>query len=351
MKRLLSILLALVVSVSDLSLVASAKTVVRCGTVAPEVPYPVITALGDSASSGFGLPDYQRRGELVLFGERIENSYPDLVAKELGAETLYPYGVSGIRSADLRFLLDPDYAPDAILKKNMGIFSEGWITPEHLEELRPAYQKAVEDADLILLDIGFDDIWIPTIATIYNIAEYGRPKNYNYEETVRQKVEQYGSTKVVLQNAWAYLKGFALHPTQWVSFWVQWDTAVLKFLTDFTVNYEAIVKRIYQFNPDVTVVALGSYNPCAGWSLLVGDQSIEHVIQPYYDLLNAEKGKLTTLYPNYHYVSVRDIDMINNRRTLPLYENITLDESGFNPHPTEAGHRTIADLILKELQK
>ena len=58
----------------------------------------VVTSLGDSASSGFGLPDYNRHGKQILYGERIKDSYPDLVTKALGARTLHPYGISGIRT-------------------------------------------------------------------------------------------------------------------------------------------------------------------------------------------------------------------------------------------------------------
>ncbi len=41
--------------------------------------------------------------------------------------------------------------------------------------------------------------------------------------------------------------------------------------------------------------------------------------------------------------------MINNTATIPLLENLTLDDSGFNPHPTLKGHRMIADAILERI--
>ena len=134
----------------------------------------IVTSLGDSASSGFGLPDYNRHKKQILYGERIRDSYPDLVTRALGARTLHPYGISGIRTYDLRFLLDNNFKADYILKDVMGYMSDYVITEKHLKELRPAYQKAVKESDVILLDVGFDDIWIPTIACVYDIAEDGR---------------------------------------------------------------------------------------------------------------------------------------------------------------------------------
>lgn len=345
-KRIVSLLLAALMMGSCLTVFASAKNQSLSKLRASEKKASVYTALGDSASSGFGLPDYSRRGTLVLFGERIQDSYPDLVAKELGADVLYPYGVSGIRTTELRFLLDQHYDGDDILDGQIVTLSDGLISRGVLEQQRPNYMKAVKEADVITLDIGFDDIWMPTIACIYDIAEDGRYHG-DPEKTIRQKIEEYGSAQVVLDNVLHYLIGFASNPLKWAHYWLSWERAIEKWATDFFVNYAAIVKQIYKLNPDVTVLALGCYNPCKGWGIGSGDNSIEHVIQPYYDLINAEKEKYTTLYPNYYYVDTRGTELITMKSTLPFYENVTLDDSGFNPHPTAEGHRMLADRILK----
>ena len=340
MKRLIALCLTLIMALSCCSIAANA---------AARSKYPVYTALGDSASSGFGLPDYQQHNSIVVYGQRIKNSYPDLLAKKLNCSRMYPYGVSGIRTTELRYLLDNSYHGDYIMERDMPVMSNGKISRAVLKPKRAEYQKAVRDADLITLDIGFDDIWIPTIACIYDIADDGRFDNADVGKTISEKVAEYGSAEVVIDNAFSYLHAWLRDPLRWVEYWNDWALTVTKWLNDFTINYNAIVHTIYRLNPDVTVIALGSYNPCVGWDILPGDHAIEHVVQPYYDYINAKKTVAEAEYKTYHYVEIRDIDLINKKTTLPLYENLTLDGSGFNPHPTEKGHQQICDAILHKL--
>lgn len=309
----------------------------------------IVTSLGDSASSGFGLPDYNRHKKQILYGERIRDSYPDLVTRALGARTLHPYGISGIRTYDLRYLLDNNFRADYILKDVMGYMSDYVITEKHLKQLRPKYQKAVKESDVILLDVGFDDIWIPTIACIYDIAEDGRFNKTEPRKTIQTKVKEMGAVRTIIDNAIHYLIGFAGNPHKWVSYWLQWDITCLKWATDYFINYDAIIKQIYKLNPDVTLVSVGCYNPTTNWSILPGDRSLEHALQPYYDIINSQKQKWEAFYDSYYYVELRNIPMINNTATIPLLENLTLDDKGFNPHPTLQGHRMIANAILKRI--
>lgn len=341
-KKIVSVVMAVLMTVSVFAFSASAAT--KSGK-----RYRVITALGDSASSGYGLPDYQKYGQTVIYEKRIANSYPDLLAKDLGAEKLYPYGVSGIRTTELRYLLDNNYYGDILMDRDMPKMSNDVIKREKLKELKPLYQNAVKQSDLVTLDIGFDDIWIPTIACIYDIADDGIFNQLDPEKTIADKVAKYGSTRVVIENALSYLIAWYTHPAKWVYYWDSWATTVARWLADFYIQYEHIVDQIYYLNPQVTVVAVGCYNPCEEWSIFPGDKAIGHTIQPYYDILNAYKRRFTSRYPTYHYVSARNVDIITKYVQLPLYENLTLDDSGFNPHPTEVGHRDIEQRILREL--
>lgn len=340
MKKLLAALMSLTLVLSCCSIAASA---------AERSKYPVYTALGDSASSGFGLPDYAQYQSLVVYGKRIKGSYADLLAESLGCSKVYPYGVSGIRSSELRYLLDNTYHGDYILDRDMPTMSNGMITRDILKPKRSEYQKAVREADLITLDIGFDDIWVPTIACIYDIAADGRFDNADAGKTISEKVAEYGSAEVVLDNAFSYLRAWLSNPIKWAYYWDSWALTVTKWVADFSINYNSIVRAIYRLNPDVTVIALGCYNPCSGWDILPDDRAIEHLVQPYYDYVNAQKTAAEAEYRTYHYVELRNVDLINKKTTLPLYENLTLDGSGFNPHPTEKGHQQICDAILSEL--
>ena len=167
---------------------------------------------------------------------------------------------------------------------------------------------------------------------------------------MQQLVKKYGSYRTVAYNALAYLIGFASTPLKWADFWVEWDEAIIKWLTDYQRNYNAIVARIYELNPDVTVVSMGFYNPIVNWDIIPNDKAWEHAVQPYYDMLNATKKKFVGIYKNYYFVDERDVEVINNKATLPMLENLTMDDSGFNPHPNAEGHKTIANRIIKVLK-
>ncbi len=345
MKRILSILLAAVLFLST----GTAAVYAKSNEEKKHKQFEVYTALGDSASSGYGLEDYAKYGSLVVFNKRIKGSYVDLLGKDVGAKTVHPLGVSGIRTSELLYLLNDKYHGDYMLDSTMGTLSNGVITRQNLKPLKKQYQQAVKDADLITLDIGFDDIWVPTIGCIYDIAEDGRWDGDDAEKTVADLIEQYGSLEVVIENVISYLFAWYSHPQKWAYYWDKWVLTVTKWAADFKVFYGAIVDTIFELNPDVTLVAVGCYNPCNNWDIIPGDRSIEHTIQPYYDLINSEKKSYQIKYDNYHYVSLRNVETITKGTTLPLYEYLTLDDSGFNPHPTPDGHKDIEARILKVL--
>ena len=51
-----------------------------------------------------------------------------------------------------------------------------------------------------------------------------------------------------------------------------------------------------------------------------------------------------------YYADVTDYEMImKNQITIPMYEFMSMDDSGFNPHATLAGNQYMADKILEVL--
>lgn len=94
MKKLISVLLSLVIMTSALLGITASAAGKKKSKPNYYGKYKTITCLGDSASSGYGLEDYQQYDRLVVWKTRIEGSYPDLVADDSGAEKLYSYGTS-----------------------------------------------------------------------------------------------------------------------------------------------------------------------------------------------------------------------------------------------------------------
>ncbi len=344
MRKVVSIVMALVLALTTLSVAAFAY-------VPRKETYDHVVVMGDSISAGYSLPDYVRHNKMILYDTTVEGAYPKIVADELHAKEFDNLAIAGSRAADFRYLLDENPHADWVLKDGSPRFSGGEISKEVLDGYRPMYQEKVADADFIILDVGYNNIWLPTITCIYDIAAGGRylgtPKN------LLAAIDKYGSTAVVIDNAMSYLRSWYRHPARWALFLAEWTSAVEKWMFDYQKDYHAVMKDIYRLNPDATVICSGMYNPFHDWDLVnsMDDNALEDALQPYINLFNAQKQNEAYNYKgNAIYVDMTGIPTISDKKTVPLYERMSTDDSGFNPHPTEEGHRMMAERVLKALK-
>ena len=56
----------------------------------------VYTSLGDSIAGGFGLKDYNKYGQTLIYGHVIQGAYPTLLASKLGANQFNAFAISGL---------------------------------------------------------------------------------------------------------------------------------------------------------------------------------------------------------------------------------------------------------------
>ena len=322
---------------------------------------------------------------MVVTDKRIRGSYPDLVASWTGAR-LTPLCYPGYTSACLRYELDYSYTMRQVDLDQLSNFTFGAYDKAWLDNHRGTFQNAVRYADLITLDIGVNDSWYSTIATIYEIAEYGYIVGSDPRGTLDQELAKYGSLTTVIRNAMYYLAGFAENPQLWAQFWSWWFDNIITYFTSYQANYDAIVKNIFRLNPNTTLVALGTCNSFKYLNLTPGTASGSYKITlnaggpvkmelPFVGLVTLPDSiHLTTNpialtsqtlydicyepirksfvkdYPGqYYYVEVPDAELIGNHFTIPMYEFSSLDDSGFNPHPTAAGHYYMATQIVSVL--
>lgn len=320
--------------------------------------YKVYTSLGDSCGSGFGLPEYNAAGKFVQYGRRITGAYPDLVANAVRAKKLNQMCVPDFRTNELRFLLDNGNQGDWILETQAWNMTLGGYNKEVLKSWRPAYQKAVKQADLITLDIGVNDTWFDLIAWVYSVKQDGLVSGYP-QGTLEQELATYGPDVTIQRNVQAFLNAIFTRPGNLPTYAGTWLDMIIKYLTDFYNNYRAIVKQIYALNPDVTIVALSSYNPYKAWSVgnagpIVGGgyTALNLIYQPMLNTMNQFKQSFETEYRGqYYYVDVTQTELFcDTHPFLSLYENTTMyGNSGFNPHPTPAGHQYEASKIIEAL--
>lgn len=334
-KRIVSIVLALVlmVSVVSVSAYAATATTVR--------QYKVYASLGDSIAGGFSMPDYnaQANGQYVVGKIRVKGSYPDLLADDVLSTTFYPLAQPGFRTAEIRLMLDNSYDGDLITEKYVGELSNTTAySLKSLKSQRKEYQTKIAKADLITLDCGFNDTWLPLEASALQIRD-DLNENSTYEEILLEEAEKYGSIGAALAQGEKYLKAM-LHSPKYVAIITN---NIYKVFADFRTNYKAIIDRIYTLNPDVTVVAVACYNPFKDWSIAGTSLTVGDFVQPLYDEMNEYKASFVDTYGSkYKMAYVNDVEV----RTTSIPSN---GVSGFDPHPTEAGHKYIEKQILAVL--
>ena len=341
--RILSLVLSLVMMASVLSVFASAAT----ATTVKQ--YKTYLQLGDSISAGFGLTDYNNRlkGDQIILDNgsklkvqtRIKGSYADIVGTAVQATTMYPYACPGFRSSEVRMLVDPDYSgdwvtrSDAITELSMGAYDYDTIM-----QWKSYYQKAVKSADLITIDCGMNDTWFATVAAVLEISYALSGDDVN--DVLKDALDMFGTWDAVMDAVGDSLAKILEVPALVALL----ADGVYKFWVDFYINYQAIIDAIYELNPDVTVVSVGGYNSFKDWEL-----PIWVVIQPVYSIMNQWKQECGANYSNYYYADVSETEVIGTHTTLPLPSNLSLDDSGYNPHPTANGHKYMANQILSVL--
>jgi len=371
-------LIAIMVSALSVSAMAANRYDVK--------QYPVYVCLGDSVASGFGLPDYNRRGKVLVYRKNIQGSYGNLLSKDVGAKRYYPCGYPGFTSAIFRYCLTDNYTPREWEINQLQNFSYNDYSPEVLNRERTHIRNAVAKADLITVDLGVNDTWYSTIALVYEIAKYGTVVGVDPRKTLAEELAIYGSWGTVARNAMYYLAGFAENPQLWATFWGWWVENLSTYFLQYQANFDAIMEGIFKLNPDVTVVNLASGNSFRCLSIIPGVRSgslklqwmdkpvqvdlpfvgtftlpnfvhvsenpIANVTGVMYDFFYEPIRQAWTVKKpgQVFYADVTDYEMImKNQITIPMYEFMSMDDSAFNPHATLAGNRYMADKILEVL--
>ena len=123
----------------------------------------IYTVLGDSIAAGYSLPGFVEDTKWKATWPVVEGSYPQYVGQAIGAKKIYQDAHIGLRSTDLRYLLCEDYPGDIAV---------GWrvpttdnyrtVDPAGLAEVRKQYLNHIKKADVITLNIGINDLTIPS---------------------------------------------------------------------------------------------------------------------------------------------------------------------------------------------
>ena len=266
---------------------------------AAEDDTPKYVSLGASNVNGYGLRGYipvdmdaaaldaNLKQQANVFGCGVETpgSYPVLVAEALGAD-LTQLAMSSMRAEELRFLLDDTYTGDAYTdwrfcdtanypEKNSAnwfvgagrlLAGDNTLEPEKaVAALRKAYKDAITEADYITVDIGVNNFGVyvsgklsdPTLNWENDLSLIDPALAANYEEGkayVKGLIAQYAP------EIDATLADMPLDMDDFV------DTLAYA-LVGFCTNFDVIMEKIHELNPDATVVAVSIQNLMAGLEL------------------------------------------------------------------------------------
>ena len=283
-KRSLALVLALVLmALCSVSAFAATKNNVK--------QYNIYLQLGDSVAVGFSQPGFDRTKHKV----RVAGTYGDLLAKDVKAKKFYPYAQMGFRSSEIRMLLDNSYNGDELTDTEVARATDGYATKANLKAQRKQYQAAVKKADLITIDVGLNDLWLPFV----------------------------GATD---QQLYEMPKAFVDYLTH--------------LYDDFEENYKVILKKIYKLNPDVKVVSVGTYNPSKHWGVFPVYWG--KVLDPMFQHMNDYKKSFTKVYgAKYKYADVSDTE--THTEYMVVWFGV------FDPHPTQKGYYYMEEQILKVL--
>ena len=334
--------------------------------------------LGDGLANHWHATDFTRLHE-------VQGTYASLIAKAVGASeadgTFHPYAQCAFRTVELLMVLDKNYKGDS--KELIDIsasMSNGSFSYENLLELQSSelYPEAIRNSNLVTLSIGANDIYVPILGTIMADlvkllveaeAAEGQPITEDEAlQTAAQAVAE--NNTAVFEHAAEYadqvelgeateaeqakamealddaggntgdvdtsdeasaLQAIAalmavismkdpLYPAKIASL-------ALKCEVNYRINYPKIVKRIFEINPNVTLVVPSYTLNYDGFGNLGG----------ILKLVFGEMNLFVKMQPNYngHVIHV----------TLPDKDLVFVD----NSHPDVPSHALIAETILKAL--
>jgi len=347
-----------------------------------------ITFMGDSISTGFGLPQSTKWSDELEQAEdgsyyyskrplgtnvRVPGSYISIVSEALGitaGDARYASGYvfnqarPGMRMIEELRLLDPEY--DAQMQSDD--YSTNWVlngytdmTPPELQYMYDHAAEEVAKSKVVVLHLGSNDVALAVTDTAPQRlqaildAEASGITVRALEERLKTVLENGGELSSVLLTAigWAEAIG-AVDETVAV-----FGSVILEAITGMFDTYAKLVERIYEINPDCTLVAVGLFN-CFK-DLNITDFDIfpgGKLIEPATILFNTYMQNLSP-YANsdeydYRYVDVTQINL-NGFSTSLLgalltgnSEQITM-ENATQVHPNAEGHQYVANQILAAL--
>ena len=199
------------------------------------------------------------------------NAYPALIKNALEEKTgrdvdLHQLAISSMRVEEVLWLLDDNFIPDEYMNWRF-TGGKSWFDMAHKaggrEALRVEYREYIANADVITVDLGWNNFGVYAFNNIMTILKEGGSRYWkapSFDSIINSdKVEEYYDLRdkvIEILNQSADLTGTAL------------SNDVIKMLADVLAyatlgacyNFDKVIEKIYELNPDANVVVINIQN-------------------------------------------------------------------------------------------
>jgi len=284
---------------------------------------PIYTCLGDSNSAAHGLDGWHENRVPV------PGAYHSIIAEELGYE-LKPFGSGGYRTSEIRYLIDPTYEMDWEYAK----ICNSNVTKEFMDTYKDAYFQAVVDADLITIQVGANDI----MGDALGFAFLGYDDPIQFFEDLKAKIPAESSIFSVIETLDSLVKALKLVTNLYNNIQAKYPV--------FREDWDAIIKRIYEVNPDVEIVVLSAVNSFGNVSFTGSPVKGGRIFDLPIAKLNNWIAYGSEWADTYKFVDVTDF----------RYTSLSMADPDFWAtylplvHPNGEQHRAIADRVIDVIE-
>ncbi|MDO4816170.1 MAG: S-layer homology domain-containing protein [Bacillota bacterium] len=326
--------------------------------------YEKYMCIGDSIAAGCALT---KDGSETYFDQNSENyayvyseayiylghnyavvpkAYHTLVADALGAELLQ-CARSGMRGVELRYWLEGvfnDYDETCSWDNTYFDVDANGFTLEDLDAFNAYinYPEKIKEADVISINIGSNDVFSFTFGVVLKqlTADTSDP-TLNEIKAYFESTGNLGVAFGKLVDTYQSMGKIA----DLLS--VLLDTLNTTY-NQYEENYNAIMEKIYELNPDAVVINVGVFNPLRYVRFnSENDTDISFIANGIVNKMNNLLKNYQSKYNNCHYADVTETETYYQSYDDPLFwQYFTL-----KVHPTIAGHQYMAQQILNVIPK
>lgn len=339
--RFVSVILAAAVLVSLFAIPAFAE---KAKTYQNYLP------LGDSITAACFFSDYNYQNE----NRWVSASFPALVKEQLGAENAltgnFQGGKSAWRSCEIRLMLDDSYTNyyQEHATGYLNMIANELSLPENKDILpmRAGYRNAIRNADLITLQFANNDVMTNTFYEMmcYFDACSDHPAYSILSQLIHSLLKQNAANVTEGNQPKIAITGIDFSVCTLRAIFDKatdlgfYDEVLELFITKldasyrrFCKNWDVIVAKVRELNPNADLVVLGMYNPVSNYLGEIGEIAVTPVVHSVNYYLQYGSAEAV------HYTFA--------------------DLSGFDPkdtcfeglHPNAAGHQYIADQVMKAI--